>query len=127
MLVIFGTDAVAKARRCGEIVLARVREAGFSLREATVECLGAGDVVPGVPMPRDPADLREVVLRIAVSDPSKEAIERFTRELMPLVTSGPPGVTGYAEGRPRVHPVFRYWPCLIDRDVVRPTVEIVKS
>ena len=57
----------------------------------------------------------EIVLRIAVADESREAVERFSRELMPLVTAGPPGTTGYAEGRPAVHPLFRFWPCLIGR------------
>lgn len=126
LLTIFGRNAVAKARRCGEIVLERVREAGFALREATVECLGAGDSVPGIVLPYDRNEIREVVLRIAVSDASKEAVERFTRELMPMVTAGPPGVTGYAEGRPRVHPVFRYWPCHIDRSAVTPLVSRVR-
>jgi hypothetical protein len=46
---------------------------------------------------------------------------------MPFITAGPQGTTGYAEGRPRVHPVFRYWPCLIDRNAVTPKVEFVTS
>ena len=127
MLTIFGRDAEAKARRAGAIVLDRVREAGFALREATVECLGSGDVAPGVPGPVDRSDLREVVLRIAVADESRAAVERFSRELMPLITAGPPGTTGYAEGRPKVHPVFRYWPCLIDRGLVEPRVSLISS
>ena len=56
------------------------------------------------PMGIDPASayqIAEVVLRIAVADGSHEALERFARELMPLVTAGPPGTTGYAAGRPR--------------------------
>jgi hypothetical protein len=127
MLTIFGRHAAAKARRCGEIVLDRVREAGYPLREATIECLGAGDAVPGVPMPFDRDALMEVVLRIAVTDASREAVERFSKELMPLITSGPQGVTGYAEGRPKVHPVFRYWPCLIDREQVTPRATLVEA
>ena len=46
---------------------------------------------------------------------------------MPLITSGPQGITGYAEGRPRVHPVFRYWPCLIERERVSPRVTLVEA
>ena len=127
MLAIFGRDAQAKARRCGAIVLDRVREAGYALREATVECLGAGDVAPGIPTPVDRSDLREVVLRIAVADDSRAAVERFSKELMPLITAGPPGTTGYAEGRPKVHPVFRYWPCLIERELVKSRVSLIDS
>ncbi len=69
--------------------------------------------------------LTETVLRIAVADDSREAVERFVRELMPLITAGPPGTTGYAEGRPRVHPLFRFWPCLIRRDSVEPRVVLL--
>jgi hypothetical protein len=61
-----------------------------------------------------------------VSD-SREAIERFSKELMPLITAGPPGTTGYAEGRPKVHQVFRYWPCLIERGLVIPRVSHIDS
>lgn len=125
LLTIFGRDADAKARRCGSIVLDRVRAAGFDLREATVECLGAGDAAPGTAAV-DRRRLMEVVLRVAVAAPSREAVERFSRELMPLVTAGPPGTTGYAEGRPKVHPVFRYWPCLIDRDRVAPAARMIE-
>jgi Acyclic terpene utilisation family protein AtuA len=127
MLTIFGRDAEAKARRCGAIVLDRVREAGYALREATVECIGSGDVAPGVAGSVDRAQLMEVVLRIAVADESREAVERFSKELMSLITAGPPGTTGYAEGRPKVHPVFRYWPCLIERDLVEARWSLISS
>lgn len=127
MLTIFGKDAEAKARRSGAIVLDRVREAGFALREATVECLGAGDAAPVASGNVDRSRLMEVVLRIAVEDDSREAVERFSKEIMPLITAGPPGATGYAEGRPKVHPVFRYWPCLIERESVEPRVRLIWS
>ena len=71
------------------------------------------------------SELNEIVLRMAASDPSRQVIERFTRELMPLITSGPQGTTGYGDGRPHVHPVFGYWPCLIDRKKVSPKVRII--
>jgi hypothetical protein len=56
----------------------------------------------------------------------KAAIERFTRELIPLVLSGPPTATGYGEGRPEVREVVAYWPALVPRNVVNPTVEMVE-
>ncbi len=37
---------------------------------------------------------------MTVRDPDRTAVERFCRELAPLVTSGPPGIVGYASGRP---------------------------
>jgi hypothetical protein len=54
-------------------------------------------------------------------------VEQFTRELMPLITAGPPGTTGYAEGRPWIHPIFRYWPCLIERERVTAVVVSLES
>jgi len=114
-LTIFGRDAVAKARRCGEIVFERLRQAGYEYPASSIECLGAHACAPGV-FPEPP--LRETVLRLGVAHPEKEAVERFAREIAPLVTSGPQGTTGYAGGRPKPTPVFGYWPCLIARDRV---------
>ncbi len=124
-LTIFGRGAVTKARRAGEIVLQRVRGAGFELRDSFIECLGTGASVPVVPSSIDESQFLETVLRIAVEADDRAAVEQFARELMPLVTAGPPGTTGYAEGRPHPHPVFRYWPCLIERDRVTPRVELI--
>ena len=52
------------------------------------------------------------------------AILEFTKELSPLITAGPPGVTGFAEGRPRVREVIAFWPALIDKDVIITSTEI---
>lgn len=124
-LTIFGQDAVAKARRAGETVLQRLLDRGMAPRESLIECLGTGACHPRMPTEPSAEQLVETVLRIAVADSQREIVEQFTRELMPLITSGPPGTTGYAEGRPRVHPVFRYWPCLIARELVTPNVTVL--
>ena len=123
-LVIAGPGAKEKARGCADIVLARVRSAGYSLPQVHLECLGAGDSVPGV-WPRA-ADPPEVVLRITARDDSREALERLARELAPLVTSGPPGVTGYTGPRPKPHAVLAYWPTTVARAFVQPEC-IVRS
>jgi hypothetical protein len=124
-LTVVGRDAVAKARRCGQLVLERLRDAGCEPRRSNVECLGAGDAAPGV-LPAAGGSLGETVLRITVADPRREIVERFNREIAPLITSGPQGITGYGEGRPAVHEVFGYWPTLIDRTAVRPVVEMIE-
>lgn len=115
MLTIFGHDAVKKARHAGEAVLARLRAAGCEYRETLVECLGTGASVRGLVSRMSDTHLLETVLRLSVAADSREPVERFTREIAPLVTCGPQGVTGYATGRPKVLPIFGYWPCLIDR------------
>lgn len=117
LLTVFGYRAAAKARHAGEAVLQRLAARGCRFRETLVECLGTGASVPGVVSPND--DALECVLRLSVADDDRAAVERFTKEIAPLVTSGPQGVTGYATGRPRVLPVFGYWPCLISAEQVR--------
>ena len=67
-------------------------------------------------------DLPEVQLRIGVRGSNRGDIERFTREIAPLVLNGPPSVTGFAGGRPKVEEVVAYWPALIDKRVVQPSV-----
>lgn len=121
-LTIFGRDAVAKARRCGEIIFERLRQAGYEYPRSNIECLGANAIVAGV-LP-EPA-LLETVLRVSAAHPDKAALERFAKEIAPLVTSGPQGTTGYAGGRPKPTPVFGYWPCLIARERVNVRVSLV--
>ncbi len=119
-LLIAGPQAAAKARRCGDMIFARLRRAGVVPAQRNVECLGAGESLPGV-LPT--ADAPEVVLRVSVRDPQRAVVERFSKEFAPLVTSGPPGVTGYTSGRPNVREVFAYWPALIDKNAVEAQVE----
>jgi hypothetical protein len=111
-----------KARRCGEIIFERLRRAGVAPQHRNIECLGAGDCVPGVSAA---ADAPEVVLRVSVRDASRAVVERFAKEFAPLVTSGPPGVSGYTTGRPPVREVFAYWPALVDKTAIIPRVEML--
>ena len=90
-----------------------------------MECLGAGACAPGVSSSRIEGQPPEVVLRVTVHDSRKELVERFAKEFAPLVTSGPPGVTGYTTGRPPVREVFAYWPALIEKSVVQAKVEVL--
>ncbi|MFI5457763.1 MAG: acyclic terpene utilization AtuA family protein [Isosphaerales bacterium] len=122
MLAVVGRAAEAKARAAGALILERVRRAGVQLADSLVECLGAGDVAPGVIRPAAPPF--EVVLRVTVRDPERAAVERFCRELAPLVTSGPPGIAGYATGRPSPRPAFGYWPALVPRALAEPRTQV---
>ena len=118
MLAVVGRDAELKARAAGRIVLGRLESAGFEVAESLVEVLGAGDLTGGVVRPDCPPF--EVVLRVAVRDPRREAVARFCKELAPLITSGPPGLAGYASGRPEPRPAFGYWPTLVPRGPAHP-------
>jgi hypothetical protein len=121
-LVILGPKAPAKARHCGEILLERLRHAGAVPEHSNIECLGAGDCLPGVVL--GTADPPEVVLRVGVRDSRRPVVERFTKEFAPLVTAGLPGVTGYTTGRPAVRELFAYWPALLAKSAIRPAVQV---
>jgi hypothetical protein len=122
-LVIYGRDCRAKAKICGEVILERMKKAGFVPDRSLIECLGCGDVVPGIP---SSANSLECVLRVCVADHRREALEYFSKQFAPLVTAGPPGTTGYTTGRPAIRPVFGYWPCLIEASLVSPQLTLME-
>lgn len=126
-LTIFGDQSAEKAKRSAAIVLQQLKAAGWSYRDTVVECLGQADSVRLVADSPDGSLLLETVLRIAVESESKAAVEAFSQAMMSLVTAGAQGTTGYAEGRPRVHSVFRYWPCLIEADQLTAQIETLTS
>jgi hypothetical protein len=61
---------------------------------------------------------------MGVRGEDRVAIERFTRELIPLVLNGPPTATGFGEGRPPVREVVAYWSSLLPRDEIQTAVEV---
>ena len=103
----------------------RLRDLPLKLARTHIECLGTGDTFPGVWRRND--DTVEVVLRVSVHDPARDAVARFVREFSPLVGSGPPGVTGYTGPRPRPYPVFAYWPTTVGRERVPAHVVVKKA
>ncbi|MCB1135523.1 MAG: DUF1446 domain-containing protein [Chlamydiia bacterium] len=117
-LTVVGYRAAERARRAGEVVLQRLKARDVVFEKSCIEVLGSGDTVGGV-MPA--SGTLEAVLRIAVADSDRSKVERFGKEIAPLVTSGPAGTTGYTSGRPKARAVFGYWPCLIDRSDVHST------
>ena len=105
-----------------DLIFARLGQEGIELASSNIELLGAGDGVPGLTPP--PADLREVVLRISACDPRREAVEAFSRQFATLITNGPAGLAGYAQGRPVIRPVYSYWPSTIPQTQITPTVTV---
>ncbi|MCS6953639.1 MAG: acyclic terpene utilization AtuA family protein [Bryobacterales bacterium] len=122
-LVYSWPDAIDKARAADRIVRERLARLGLRFEEVHSEVLGAGAChgPAAAPAPDPP----EVQLRIGVRSQDRSAVDRFTRELIPLVLSGPPTATGYGEGRPAVHEVVAFWPALIPRHEIQPRVEQV--
>ena len=78
------------------------------------------------PLAGEPSrDLAEVQLRVGVRGDDKQAIERFTKEIAPLILTGPPAVTGFAGGRPKVEEIVAYWPALIPKTEIEPIVDLI--
>ncbi len=123
-LVIAGPEALAKARLCAEIIWQRLALEGctFTEEERLVELLGSGVCHAGIVAPVDPP---EIVLRIGVKSHDRAKVDRFGMEIVPLVTSGPPGVTGFAGGRPKATEIISYWPALVSKDKIVPHVEVL--
>ena len=123
-LTVAGPRAVEKAELAADIVWKRLARAGVTFPEAdrSTELLGVSGCLPGIlPAPAEPP---EVVLRLGARGNDKAALERFSKEIAPLVTAGPPGVTGFAGGRPKPQEVVAYWPALLDRREVESHVRV---
>ena len=116
-------DAAAKARAAGRILRERLDRLGLVFDAVRIELVG-WDSTHGALAGEPPADLPEVQLRVGVRGSDREAVERFTREIAPLVLTGPPSVTGFAGGRPRVQQIMAYWPALIRREAVEPHLRV---
>lgn len=121
-LVYSWPEAYGKARLAERIVRERLSQLGLTFDEIWSEILGfnACHGPAALPFP----DVPEVQLRIGVRGASKKDVDRFTRELIPLVLSGPPTATGFGDGRPPVREVVAYWPALVPREEIRTSVEV---
>ncbi len=123
-VTISGPRAVAKAELAADIVWRRLERAGFVFPPEcrSVELLGTGVCLPGIlPEVSEPP---EVVLRLGVRDADADRVARFGLEIAPLITAGPPGVTGFAGGRPKPQEVMAYWPALLAREEVEKQIEV---
>ena len=121
-LTVSGPDALAKAEVCAEALWGRLERAGYTFDETITEYVGVDSCHGSITPP--PERLNEVVLRVGVKDRVREKADRFGKELAPLVTSGPPGVTGFAGGRPKAREVLGFWPALIPKSRVQASVDV---
>jgi hypothetical protein len=125
-LVYAWPDAYQKAVAADRIIRARLDRLGLRFEETLTEYVGANAThgpLAGPPAP----DLPEVQLRIGVRARDRAPVERFTREIAPLILNGPPSVTGFAGGRPKVEEIVAYWPALIPKKEVRPVVQVLDA
>ncbi|MEE9161334.1 MAG: acyclic terpene utilization AtuA family protein [Candidatus Neomarinimicrobiota bacterium] len=129
-LTISGPDAEAKAQRVADIVWARLRSAGCDFDETITETIGAASPQGARQGEQDPAantafhNVGSLVLVLGVKDTDRAKVERFGKELAPVITSGPPGITGFAGGRPKPNEVIAFWPALISKSAVTARVAV---
>jgi len=125
-LVYAWPDALAKAKEADRVLRARLERLGLRFDEVLTEFVGYNAThgpLAGAPLP----DLPEVQLRVGVRSLQRAPVERFTRELAPLILNGPPSVTGFAGGRPKVEESVAYWPALVPKREIRPAVTILSA
>lgn len=122
-LVYSWPDAYEKAQLADRVLRERLDNLGLKFDHILTEFVGVS--ATHGPLAGEPGDPPEVQLRIGVRGTDKAMVERFTREIAPLVLNGPPSVTGFAGGRPKVEEIVAYWPALVDKTVVQTKVEVV--
>jgi len=121
-LVYAWPDALDKARKADEVLRARLDHLGLRFEQILTEFVGVS--ATHGPLATDGQNAPEVQMRIGVRSADRSTVERFTREIAPLVLNGPPTVTGFAGGRPKVEEIVAYWPSLVDKRVVQTNVEV---
>jgi hypothetical protein len=122
-LVYAWPDAIEKAQMADRVLRERLDRMNLKFDEVRTEFVGWNSTHGHLAGPANP-DAPEVELRVAVRGEDKAAVEAFTREIAPLILTGPPSVTGFAGGRPRVQEIVAYWPALIDRTEIEPHLRV---
>ncbi|MCU1288177.1 MAG: hypothetical protein JWN60_406 [Acidobacteria bacterium] len=119
-------DAFEKAKAADQILRARLEKLGLKFDVILTEFVGV-NATHGHLAGEPAKDIPEVQLRFGVRGQSKADVERFTKELAPLILTGPPSVTGFAGGRPKVEEIMAYFPALIPKHLIETKVDIVEA
>ena len=122
-LVYAWPEAYQKAKAADRILRERLDRLGLRFDQVLTEYVGVNATHGALAGP-PPDDQPEVQLRVGVRGEDRKAVERFTKEIAPLILTGPPGVTGFAGGRPKVEEIVAYWPALIPKEEITPQVEV---
>lgn len=113
-------DALEKGKAADRILRRRLDDLGLKFEEVRTEFLGYNSCHGPLAVPA--GEVNEVVVRVGVRGSDFGAVERFGKEIAPLILTGPPSVTGFAGGRPKPSEVIAYWPALMPKSSVKPEV-----
>jgi hypothetical protein len=119
-------EAYEKAKAADLILRSRLEKLGLKFDVILTEFVGV-NATHGHLAGEPPQNIPEAQLRFGVRGQSKADVERFTKELAPLILTGPPSVTGFAGGRPKVEEIMAYFPALIPKNLIETKVEIVEA
>ncbi len=119
-------DAYEKAKLADKILRSRLDKLGLKFDVVLTEFVGV-NATHGHLAGEPASDIPEVQLRVGVRSQNKADVERFTKELAPLILTGPPSVTGFAGGRPKTEEIMAYFPALIPKSLIETKVEILEA
>jgi hypothetical protein len=114
-------DAYEKAQAADAVLRRRLQELGLTFDEIRTEYIGMNACHGPLAKKIEP---NEVMMRIGVRSRDKASVERFGKEIAPLILTGPPSVTGFSGGRPKPSDVVAYFPALLDKKTVEMTVQV---
>ena len=121
-ITVSGPKSIKKANLIIDIIWDRLSRKGLLYEKKKAEFIGFNSCHRGIDSNfKEPS---EIVLRIAVMDSDKEKVNEFGKEIAPLITNGPPGVTGFSGGRPKAQEVIAYWPSLINKKRIETKVDL---
>jgi hypothetical protein len=119
-------QALTKAKAADAILRRRMENLNLKFDEIRTEFVGYNSCHGPLSVEIDEDKMNEIMLRIAVRSDDFASVERFGKEIAPLILTGPPSVTGFAGGRPKPGEVVAYWPALIPKRLVKPEVKLIE-
>jgi hypothetical protein len=120
--------ALTKARKAADILQERAENLGLEFDQFRSEYIGVNATTEH-PLAGEltAKEYDEVQLRISVSGKSRKDLNRFGKEIAPLILTGPSGVTGFAGGRPKTSSIVAFWPALLAKKAVEPRVRVFEA
>ena len=122
----YGIDAQKKAAAMGKAVFEATRNTfhAFGMpdfSETSIEMIGAESQYGAF---AKVSNVREVGMKIAVKHPDAMGIGIFLKECVGLGLATPPGLSGFAGGRPKPSPVVRLFSFTLEKSLLPIRVEI---
>jgi hypothetical protein len=117
--------ALTKAKAADRILRKRLENLNLNFDEIRTEFIGYNSCHGPLATNLDEDLINEIMLRVAVRSHDYDSVERFGKEIAPLILTGPPAVTGFAGGRPKPSEVVAYWPALIPKKLVKPEILVL--